>query len=44
MDIQVMDESNPIYRGQTYRLKFKFPNSYPIGAPSLLPASAHTPS
>ncbi|OMP87644.1 putative ubiquitin-conjugating enzyme E2 W, partial [Diplodia seriata] len=35
MDIRVMDENNPIYAGQTYRLKFKFPNSYPIEAPEV---------
>ena len=29
MDIQVMDE-NPIYAGETYRLKFMFSQSYPI--------------
>lgn len=37
MDIRVMDDNNPIYRGQTYRLKFKFPNSYPIGTASSSP-------
>jgi ubiquitin-protein ligase len=31
MDIQVLDD-NPIYKGQIYRLKFMFSNSYPIGA------------
>jgi ubiquitin-conjugating enzyme E2 W len=30
MDIRVLDD-NPLYRGETYRLKFKFSNSYPIG-------------
>ena len=30
MDVQVMDD-NPIYNGQTYRLQFKFTDSYPIG-------------
>jgi len=30
MDIQVLDD-NPIYKGQTYRLKFVFSMSYPIG-------------
>ncbi|KAH9994158.1 hypothetical protein F4779DRAFT_623363 [Xylariaceae sp. FL0662B] len=30
LDIRVLDQ-NPIYAGQTYRLKFKFSNSYPIG-------------
>lgn len=42
MDIRVMDDNNPIYRGQTYRLKFKFPNSYPIGTPSHLPSVSPT--
>jgi ubiquitin-conjugating enzyme E2 W len=30
LDIRVLD-SNPLYLGQTYRLKFKFGSSYPIG-------------
>lgn len=30
LDIQVLDQ-NPIYAGQTYRLKFKFSDKYPIG-------------
>ena len=30
MDIRVLDD-NPIYRGETYRLKFKFTSTYPIG-------------
>lgn len=30
MDIRVLDD-NPIYRNQTYRLKFVFSGSYPIG-------------
>jgi len=30
LDIKVLDE-NPLYKGQTYRLKFKFSPSYPIG-------------
>jgi ubiquitin-protein ligase len=30
MDIQVLDD-NPIYKGQTYRLKFMFSSNYPIG-------------
>lgn len=30
MDLQVLD-SNPIYADQTYRLKFSFSKSYPIG-------------
>lgn len=29
MDIKVMD-SNPIYEGETYRLKFSFSPQYPI--------------
>ena len=29
MDIQVMD-ANPIYQGETYRLKFGFSPQYPI--------------
>ena len=29
MDIQVID-SNPIYQGETYRLKFSFSPQYPI--------------
>lgn len=35
LDIRVLDE-NPLYRGQIYRLKFKFGTTYPIGtsAPS----------
>ncbi|KAL5376347.1 hypothetical protein DPSP01_010573 [Paraphaeosphaeria sporulosa] len=35
MDIQVMDE-NPIYKGETYRLKFTFSQSYPIEAPEVV--------
>lgn len=34
MDIRVMDD-NPIYNGQTYRLKFAFTQSYPIEAPEV---------
>jgi hypothetical protein len=30
MDIKVLD-ANPLYLNETYRLKFKFSNSYPIG-------------
>ena len=45
MDIQVLDE-NPLYKGQTYRLNFKFSNAYPIGSsaanPMGLPASPTT--
>ncbi|KAI9802407.1 MAG: hypothetical protein M1825_002790 [Sarcosagium campestre] len=34
MDIQVLDD-NPIYKGETYRLRFKFTGSYPIEAPEV---------
>lgn len=30
MDIKVLDD-NPIYKDETYRLKFKFTPQYPIG-------------
>jgi len=30
LDIKVLD-ANPLYMNQTYRLKFKFSPSYPIG-------------
>jgi hypothetical protein len=30
MDIKVLDD-NPIYKNETYRLEFKFSQSYPIG-------------
>lgn len=30
MDIKVLD-NNPLYKDQTYRLKFAFSNKYPIG-------------
>ena len=29
MDVRVMDD-NPLYQGQTYRLKFTFSQNYPI--------------
>ncbi|KAI4946773.1 hypothetical protein J4E91_006945 [Alternaria rosae] len=35
MDIQVMD-SNPLYEGETYRLKFSFTPQYPIEAPEVI--------
>ncbi|KAI4684601.1 uncharacterized protein J4E88_004041 [Alternaria novae-zelandiae] len=35
MDIQVMD-SNPLYAGETYRLKFSFTPQYPIEAPEVI--------
>ncbi|OJJ47241.1 hypothetical protein ASPZODRAFT_96114 [Penicilliopsis zonata CBS 506.65] len=34
MDIQVLDD-NPLYRGQTYRLKFTFGSKYPIEPPEV---------
>jgi len=34
IDIQVLD-ANPLYKDQTYRLKFKFSNSYPIEPPEV---------
>ncbi|KAI1852315.1 hypothetical protein JX265_006365 [Neoarthrinium moseri] len=34
LDIQVLDQ-NPLYAGQTYRLKFKFSKSYPIEPPEV---------
>ena len=30
VDIRVLDQ-NPLYKDATYRLKFRFPKSYPIG-------------
>lgn len=30
MDIRVLD-ANPLYQGQTFRLKFTFNSKYPIG-------------
>ncbi|EEH34687.1 hypothetical protein PAAG_05736 [Paracoccidioides lutzii Pb01] len=35
MDIRVLDESNPLYLNETYRLKFTFSKSYPIEAPEV---------
>ncbi|KAI1815377.1 ubiquitin-conjugating enzyme [Poronia punctata] len=35
LDIKVLDQ-NPLYAGETYRLKFKFSNSYPIEAPEVV--------
>jgi ubiquitin-conjugating enzyme E2 W len=34
MDIRVLDD-NPIYKGETYRLNFKFSNNYPIESPEV---------
>jgi len=39
LDIEVLDD-NPLYKGQTYRLKFRFSNSYPIGRFSLFLSGA----
>ncbi|OAL55742.1 ubiquitin conjugating enzyme [Pyrenochaeta sp. DS3sAY3a] len=35
MDIQVID-ANPLYQGETYRLKFTFSQNYPIEAPEVV--------
>ncbi|KAF2634968.1 ubiquitin conjugating enzyme [Massarina eburnea CBS 473.64] len=35
LDIQVVD-GNPLYAGETYRLKFMFSQSYPIEAPEVV--------
>ncbi|KAK3942697.1 ubiquitin-conjugating enzyme/RWD-like protein [Diplogelasinospora grovesii] len=35
VDIRVLDE-NPLYKGQIYRLKFKFSSSYPIEPPEVV--------
>ncbi|KAF1808712.1 ubiquitin conjugating enzyme [Eremomyces bilateralis CBS 781.70] len=35
MDIQVLDD-NPLYKGETYRLKFRFSKQYPIEAPEVV--------
>ncbi|KAL0635261.1 hypothetical protein Q9L58_005827 [Maublancomyces gigas] len=35
MDLQVLD-NNPIYANKTFRLNFKFSNSYPIEAPEVM--------
>ncbi|CAK7219956.1 hypothetical protein SCUCBS95973_003992 [Sporothrix curviconia] len=35
VDIQVLDQ-NPIYQGQTFRLVFKFPSTYPIEPPEVV--------
>jgi ubiquitin-conjugating enzyme E2 W len=35
LDIRVLDQ-NPIYKDQVYRLKFKFPKSYPIEPPEVV--------
>ncbi|KFH47943.1 ubiquitin-conjugating enzyme E2 W-A-like protein [Hapsidospora chrysogenum ATCC 11550] len=33
LDIRVLDQ-NPLYQGEVYRLRFRFPKSYPIAAHS----------
>ncbi|KAJ5460376.1 ubiquitin conjugating enzyme [Penicillium daleae] len=47
MDIKVLDDNNPIYKGHTYRLKFTFSNKYPIEPPEVqfieLPSTSDTP-
>lgn len=35
LDIKVLDD-NPLYQNETYRLKFRFGSSYPIGKAYLL--------
>jgi len=35
LDIRVLD-NNPLYQGQTYRLKFKFASTYPIEPPEVV--------
>ena len=35
MDIRVLD-ANPLYAGQTFRLRFRFPANYPIEAPEVM--------
>ncbi|KAI5307022.1 hypothetical protein KEM56_005604 [Ascosphaera pollenicola] len=46
MDIRVLDE-NPLYKDQTYRLRFTFSKNYPIEPPEVqfisLPSSSDTP-
>ncbi len=39
LDIKVLD-NNPLYLNETYRLKFRFSSTYPIGR---FPCPAHTP-
>ena len=40
VDIQVLD-GNPIYAGETYRLKFMFSQNYPIEVRSTILSSPH---
>ena len=35
LDLRVLDD-NPIYRGQTFRLRFRFSGNYPIEAPEVM--------
>lgn len=35
LDIRVLDE-NPLYKDETYRLRFRFPQAYPIGERALV--------
>lgn len=44
MDIRVLDP-NPLYLNQTYRLRFRFSNNYPIGfLPPPIPPYLFSPS
>ncbi|KAI9731479.1 MAG: hypothetical protein M1834_004599 [Cirrosporium novae-zelandiae] len=43
MDIRVLD-SNPLYAGQIYRLKFRFSSNYPIEAPEVTFTALTDPS
>ncbi|KAL9102767.1 MAG: hypothetical protein Q9163_002129 [Psora crenata] len=42
MDIKVLD-NNPLYLEQTYRLRFRFSNNYPIEAPEVTFAPSSQP-
>ncbi|BDD60832.1 hypothetical protein MAP00_005929 [Monascus purpureus] len=46
MDIKVLDD-NPLYKGETYRLKFTFSSKYPIEPPEVqfieCPAASESP-
>jgi hypothetical protein len=46
MDIQVLDDNNPLYVGKTFRLEFRFSINYPIEPPEVvfLPASTPAPT
>ncbi|KAL2041350.1 hypothetical protein N7G274_005732 [Stereocaulon virgatum] len=43
MDIKVLD-ANPLYLDQTYRLRFRFSNNYPIEAPEVTFITLSSPS